>query len=262
MNPFYELRADDSITHLYRHENFGFPSHFHTEIEITYCISGRQDIKIGNICYSLSAGDAVVIFPNMIHEFIDSKNEIEPESITLICSPDLIWQNMPKIKGMIPETPLIKSENISSETAASFSKIINGHDNLFKLGHTYIILSDLINSLNLRKINYQDDMNIAQKITEYITTHFSEPVTLELLCKKLNVSASYLSHVFSEQFKVPFRTYLGAVRAEHSASLIRTTDKNFTEIAYESGFESQRTFNRAFKSHFDMTPSEYKKNFR
>ena len=36
---------------------------------------------------------------------------------------------------------------------------------------------------------------------------------------------------------------------------------NLTEVAFASGFNNYRTFNRAFKQSFALSPSEYKKGF-
>jgi AraC-like DNA-binding protein len=166
---------------------------------------------------------------------------------------------MPQLKGMLPDTPLISSKNICEETAAAFRKIVDAKDNLSQIGYIYIALSDLLNSLTLRKLNYNDDENISQRVIEYISLNFKEPITLETLSTEFGVSKSYLSHVFSEQLNIHFRTYLGAVRADYCAALMKTTSKSLTDIAFEGGFESQRSFNRVFKEYFGISPSEYKK---
>ena len=36
------------------------------------------------------------------------------------------------------------------------------------------------------------------------------------------------------------------------------TNRTILDIAMESGFESQRTFNRVFKEKYRVTPSEYR----
>ena len=257
MLPYYEL-IKENVRILHRNESVYYPPHFHRKIEITYCFSGKQIIKVGGTLHTLTDGDAIVIFPNMIHENI-SCDEVPTETVTILCNAELVWQNMPQIKGMLPEAPVIPSQNISEETAATFGKIVTAENNLSQIGYIYIALSDLLNSLTLRKLNYNDDENISQRVIEYIAANFKESITLETLSAELGISKSYLSHVFSEQLNIHFRTYLGAVRAEHCAELMRTTSKSLTEIAFEGGFESQRSFNRVFKEHFGVSPSEYKK---
>ena len=40
--------------------------------------------------------------------------------------------------------------------------------------------------------------------------------------------------------------------------MLEYTDSSITDICLESGFQSQRTFNRAFQDRYKKTPSEYK----
>ena len=42
------------------------------------------------------------------------------------------------------------------------------------------------------------------------------------------------------------------------AELITNTAMSLTEIAYESGFGSVRSFNRAFRGLYGITPGEYR----
>jgi YesN/AraC family two-component response regulator len=97
-------------------------------------------------------------------------------------------------------------------------------------------------------------------VVAYIDETFKEPLTIDYIAKVFGYHPSYIAHVFCDQLKISFRTYLGAVRAEYAAAEIRTTQKSLTEIAYESGCNSLNTFCRCFKKHFSMTPSQYKKS--
>jgi transcriptional regulator GlxA family with amidase domain len=54
-------------------------------------------------------------------------------------------------------------------------------------------------------------------------------------------------------------TYLHTLRVEHAKNLLRQSSRSILEIAYESGFSDQRTFNRVFKQHTDRTPKEYRR---
>lgn len=45
-----------------------------------------------------------------------------------------------------------------------------------------------------------------------------------------------------------------------ACSLLEYTDRSITEICMDSGFESQRTFNRAFQERYRMQPREYRQS--
>ena len=92
--------------------------------------------------------------------------------------------------------------------------------------------------------------------------NFQKPLTITFLSNEFGYSSSYIAHIFYDQLKIPFRTYLGEVRSKYAAKLIETTAKTLTEIAFECGYNSLNTFCRCFKKHFSQTPSEYKKTCR
>ena len=54
--------------------------------------------------------------------------------------------------------------------------------------------------------------------------------------------------------------YLNETRLGYATQRLENTDDTITEICMDSGFESQRTFNRVFKERYKVTPSEYRKN--
>jgi transcriptional regulator GlxA family with amidase domain len=65
--------------------------------------------------------------------------------------------------------------------------------------------------------------------------------------------------VFSSKIGMGFSAYLGQIRVEYAASLIRTTTRSLTDIWLAAGFDSQRTFNRVFRAAFGTSPSEYRR---
>ncbi|WP_162052244.1 hybrid sensor histidine kinase/response regulator transcription factor [Pontibacter pamirensis] len=52
--------------------------------------------------------------------------------------------------------------------------------------------------------------------------------------------------------------YVVKARLKKARHLLLHSDKNISEIAYEVGFSSPAYFSTAFKSHFDMSPSDFK----
>ncbi len=59
-----------------------------------------------------------------------------------------------------------------------------------------------------------------------------------------------------------FFDYLTLFRLEKALPQLTYTKKTVAEIAYDCGFSNLRSFNRAFKRHIALTPSEYRKNFK
>ena len=56
-----------------------------------------------------------------------------------------------------------------------------------------------------------------------------------------------------------FGKFLNNMRIEKAMTLLSASDKTVTEIAYECGFGSLRSFNRVFMAFAGKTPTAFKK---
>ena len=69
-----------------------------------------------------------------------------------------------------------------------------------------------------------------------------------------------LSRLFSKTFHRNFNKYLNDARLNYACQRLETTSDSITNIRLDSGFESQRTFNRVFKERYKISPSDYRSN--
>ena len=257
MLPYYELPTRSIfLSHGKCSQNY--PAHFHNSLEITYCFYGIQPIRISDKVYELKEGDAAVIFPNTVHEHIRCENPPKTKSLSIICQSRLINRLVPCINDTIPQNPYITE--VPEDTKRAFFSITDVSDELAMVGWTCIIISGLFSRLELVSTDYAGETDIIQRLTSYVAANFTKPLTLEYIARHFGMNKSYLSHVFSDKIKINFRDYINTMRAEHAAMLIRSTSNDLTTGAYDSGFGSQRSFNRAFMSAFHMTPSQYRKS--
>lgn len=256
MIPIYELPKSD-LNVIHNERELRFHEHLHEQIEIVYVFSGGQHMKIGDTDYEIKEGNAAIIFPDTVHNYY--RNEIRSaDEVLLIISPKLISNVFGSFKGLTPKEPIIS--DIDSTTKDAFMHLHRCTSSSEKLGWAVIILSRLIEKVELTKTSGVPIDNLPQKIIEYIAVNFQHELTLDSIAKEFSISKYYVSHVFSDKLKISFRNYLSLVRTEHAASLIRNGDDSITNICSESGFASQRTFNRIFKQVYGVSPTEYKNN--
>ena len=257
MRPYLEAKSKQIyVSHSKR--SYSFPSHYHNHTEVVFCFSGRQGVKLGDKTYIMNRGDALVIFPNTPHEYVGLECDENTESLTMICNTRLFGEIIPDIISKNSVDPLISASKISKYTKLAFNAILLTKDDAQKFGWACIALSELVKLLDLKQIEGSGELT--SRIISYIDENFQEPLTISYIANEFGYSPSYIANLFCDKLKIPFRTYLGSVRAEYAASQIRTTQKSLTEIAYDSGCNSLNTFCRCFKKHFGQTPSQYKKN--
>lgn len=256
----YLERTQKEIYVSYYSYNYSFDAHFHNKIELVRCVDGTQTIKIDNTPYTLEKGDVAVVFPNVTHEYV-AEEGTKTETIAVIGRAEFFTAAYPELITKRPKDPIIKGKDLSGKVAHAFSNILESSEDPGGLiGWTYIVLSEVMGKLELVSAKLADTFQLAPSLVSYIDENFKKPLTIKYLANEFGYSGSYITHVFYDQLKIPFRTYLAAVRSEHAAMLIRSTSKNLTEIAYECGYGSTNTFCRCFKKHFGISPSEFKKS--
>ena len=81
----------------------------------------------------------------------------------------------------------------------------------------------------------------------------------EQLSERLGVSPRYLRRLFQQHVGMSPMAYLMSQRLLFAKKLLHESTLSVTEIAYQCGFESIRTFNRAFKQHLKLVPSDIKR---
>ena len=63
----------------------------------------------------------------------------------------------------------------------------------------------------------------------------------------------------SNKLKMGFNDYVNSLRISNACKQLIKSDASITEISENVGFNTLRTFNRAFMKQTGMTPSEYRK---
>ena len=107
-------------------------------------------------------------------------------------------------------------------------------------------------SRNLEKIN---------RVYEYVFQHIHEGVKLEEASSLLNMAPNSFCRFFKKKTDLTFMEYVKRVRVGIAAKLLAETDKQITQICFESGYNNLANFNFYFKSIMGKTPSEYRKSF-
>lgn len=99
-------------------------------------------------------------------------------------------------------------------------------------------------------------------LLRYINSHYTEPLTLKELPSHFQLSEPYISRIFKEQIRIGFTEYIHRLRIERSMNMPLHTDMTITEIAFEVGFESTRTFSRVFREVKGISAKEYRLAFK
>ncbi len=97
------------------------------------------------------------------------------------------------------------------------------------------------------------------KIKDYILKNFDKDISLPEVASMSNMAITTFCNFFKDQFRSTFVEYLNSIRIGNACKLLLENDVNVVEIAYKCGFNNLANFNRQFKKHKSMTPTQFRK---
>ncbi len=97
------------------------------------------------------------------------------------------------------------------------------------------------------------------KVIDYIEANLDADLRLDDLARIACLSKHHFHRIFYAFTEEPLYGFVTRLRTERSATLLLSQDKSITDIAAACGYNDSATFARAFKKHFGMPASEWKK---
>jgi AraC-like DNA-binding protein len=86
----------------------------------------------------------------------------------------------------------------------------------------------------------------------------AHPWTIALLGNEVGISRSVLAERFRRYLSETPMAYLTRWRLQLGAQMLKSTSSSVAEIAAEVGYESEPSFNRAFKREFGLPPARFR----
>ncbi|RCW49611.1 helix-turn-helix domain-containing protein [Paenibacillus prosopidis] len=94
----------------------------------------------------------------------------------------------------------------------------------------------------------------------YIEDHYLEPLTLEEIAVKSDISVRHLNRSFQSYYQTTPISYLQRLRLERACTLLKHTNLTIMEISHDCGFNDSNYFTRMFTKNYDLSPKAYRLN--
>lgn len=96
-----------------------------------------------------------------------------------------------------------------------------------------------------------------ERVARYIDAHFADPLPLQELCERAQLSGSHLIRAFRKRFGVAPHEYQINRRIQHARARLRE-GAAIAQVALDVGFADQAHFQRVFKRLTAATPGQYR----
>lgn len=108
--------------------------------------------------------------------------------------------------------------------------------------------------------------SLHEQVTDFMNKerpYFDNNLNLQLLAQNIGLSTHQLSQIINEREGKNFYQFINQYRIDAVCENIKQQpEKNVLDIAFECGFASKSSFNAVFKKLQQMTPTEYKRQFK
>jgi AraC-like DNA-binding protein len=255
MGAFYE-KKDKDLTFNYG-SRLEFGAHLHKHIELVYMLKGETVTYVDGKKAILKEDSIFISFPNQIHQYFSKQPE---EYLICIFSPDILPEMKSIFINYIPESQIMekayKYPNLYSILSFAFKAYQSDYEyrGLQIKGYLLAFFGELLKNMNLIPIK-STNLSMLQNILNYCSENYMKDLSLESISDALHVSRYYVSHLLKKKVNMGFSDYINSLRISEACEHLLAEEKSITEIAYLVGFNTTRTFNRAFIKHTGMTPT-------
>lgn len=271
MNTPYQIYLEKVNT-----PNFRVKGHWHYFIEVLFVKQGRIHVDCGNYRYTLEEGAVIMLPPKMLHRIQSDRDEpvqyaVVKFDLNAIRIPRVY---LPKIRSTLAaiqeRTPMLFAREEQEQQQIGFC-IDNCLEELQekKFGYELNVYSNLATMLvqmvrlwedREGVIELQDKSDEASAffvdILEYIDMHSFEPIRVQELAEKSNMSYSNFAKVFKQQFGRSCKEYIEYIRISKAEELVLYSDFDISYIAQETGFADTSHFIRIYKKFKGETPKQ------
>lgn len=127
------------------------------------------------------------------------------------------------------------------------------------------VISELQNKLEIMTENshkQKEENSLESQIVAYMIQNFAVPdITVLEIAEHFHMSVSSLTAKVKNATGYTVNQYIILLRMNEARKLLATTDLKIKEIAEQVGYLDATSFNRKFKSLYDISPSEFRKQF-
>ncbi|SDX34236.1 helix-turn-helix domain-containing protein [Paenibacillus sp. CF384] len=106
--------------------------------------------------------------------------------------------------------------------------------------------------------DYVEKPEASKQMLEYIEANYVRDLSLSSVAEHVGLHPNYVSHLFKKETGMNVLAYIQQLRVIKAKELlISRPSLPLSEVAMQTGFESQRHFFKVFKKHTNMTPRQF-----
>lgn len=266
-------------------EDIFYDKHW-TPFSIKCAFNGKESYKFDNHTFAVSDKSFLVLNEGATYEsFIRSKTMVEsfslnysPKDIATLaeiyeCTPEIILDN-PFYTGNTTFRFYERIYPFNQELLGYINRLRQRSFHppcannqaiellylvLFELVKCNASTSTAVDAMTAKKRSTREELyKRLSKAKDYMYSCYQEEITLSDLSKVSFLNPAYLLREFKKLFGVTPHQFLIHVRMEKAKDIIRSTDKQISQIVTDVGFIDFSSFSKSFKTRYGSSPKTFR----
>lgn len=240
--------------------------HCNAEYEVNLILEGSCLADVEDQQFTLSPAQGLLIAPGHFHYFRAAPGSFLRFSFRFQLPESALSRTLrSQVSGSLPFTAspeicqLCHSLYRLYEKKERYWQELYGNQLTALLLHVLRVLELGEDAAETTPAMREDDR--ASRINRFIEDHLSEDTGIDALATHMHLSRRQMVRVLQDIYGVGFREKLLFARMDQASWLLRTTALPITTIVDRVGYASQTSFQRTFREHFGMTPTQYRRQF-
>lgn len=246
MSKFYEAhRSGNDGFMIEKNRSQYFPPHFHQNVEIFVCISGKQELTVDGKTFIAEENSVVFIDSLVVHSY--GKGEKGENAVVIIPYYALEKFNafrQNKVLGAVH----VKDKSLAQKIIKIIDEDLTENSSEYTRYCAFnAITSSIVKVFGLTDGEVKSESELINKILFYIGENFRTDITLKSVSKALGYAEGHISRIFHEYVDEGFCKYVNGLRLEYVFRERKYGAKKLNELIFDAGFNSIQTYYRAKK---------------
>lgn len=263
--------------------HFTYPWHFHPEFEMLYVLDGSGTRFVADSIEEFQSGDFALMGSTLPHfwrsgpEYLNGNGSLRVKYIVIQFPVDFLKseiQNYPEYhligdllkrasRGVwfSPEfSAHVQKKVIKIANCSGFERVIGLQELLQAMAKTNeyrLLAGELYQPESHNFSNFR-----LAKVMQFLNTNYQQKIELEKVAEIANLHPAAFCRFFKEKSGKPLSEYVNDLRISYACRLILDGKLSISQISYESGFNNLSNFNRTFKKHTGLAPTQYFHEFQ
>ncbi len=250
-------------------------SHWHAQIEINYVETGSTRYEMCGREFRIGPGDIALFWGGLPHRLADFEEGTRMEAIHLPLVQFFRLRLSDEIREKLMHGAALIATERAEEDRCAFARMCRyfRSDDAERKRHATEELLLRIERIALESYELVDlgterdgaletpDQKSFDKIRQilgFIAEHFRENIDASTIADNASLHPKYLMSLFKKSTGVTLNQYVQLLRLSYAQALLLEDEGSILTVAMESGFGSLSHFNRSFRKHTGMKPTEYR----